>query len=108
MELLEQIEEYLVQTRTSPSTFGRLAIGDPRLVGDLRSGRRVRLKTMQKIQGFLGSSTVKIGLLHNDNQALVVGGGCKPDHSRDSPLDGLVDKRVPFDSAGIRVAEDYE
>jgi len=36
MELLEQIEEYLARTRTSPSTFGRLAVGDPRLVADLR------------------------------------------------------------------------
>ena len=35
MELLEQIEAYLVQSRVAPSRFGRLAAGDPRLVADV-------------------------------------------------------------------------
>lgn len=59
MELLEQIEEYLAQTRTSPSTFGRLAIGDPRLVGDLRSGRRPRQKTLEKVQAYMATASEK-------------------------------------------------
>ena len=53
MELLEQIEEYLARTRTSPSTFGRLAVGDPRLVADLRSGRRPRRRTEERLRGYL-------------------------------------------------------
>lgn len=53
MELLEQIELYLKQTRTSPSTFGRLAVGDPRLVADLRSGRCPRRQTEMRLRGFL-------------------------------------------------------
>jgi hypothetical protein len=32
MELLEQIEEYLARSGVSPSTFGRMAAGDPRLI----------------------------------------------------------------------------
>ena len=56
MELLEQIEAYLAQTRTSPSTFGRHVVADPRFVHDLRDGRRPRHKTCQKVSEFLASS----------------------------------------------------
>lgn len=53
MELLEQIEEYLAQARTSPSTFGRRVVGDPRFVKDLRDGRRPRRKTEERVKRFL-------------------------------------------------------
>ncbi len=56
MELLEQIEAYLAQTRTSPSTFGRLAVGDPRLVADLKSGRRPRRRTEERLRGYLNEA----------------------------------------------------
>ena len=39
MELLEQIETYLVRTKTPPSKFGRMAVGDPRFVETLGSSR---------------------------------------------------------------------
>nr|WP_237438291.1 hypothetical protein [Alteraurantiacibacter buctensis] len=55
MELLEQIEAYLARTQTSPSTFGRLAVGDPRLVSDLKSGRRPRRRTEERLQGYLNA-----------------------------------------------------
>ncbi|QDC36197.1 hypothetical protein FIL70_01985 [Sphingobium fuliginis ATCC 27551] len=55
MELLEQIEAYLAQTRTSPSTFGRLVVGDPRLVSDLKSGRRPRRRTEERLQRYLNA-----------------------------------------------------
>lgn len=58
MELLEQIEAYLVITRTSPSTFGRLAVGDPRLVADLKSGRRPRRRTEERLRGYLNEAEV--------------------------------------------------
>lgn len=53
MELLEQIEAYLVRSGVSPSTFGRLAVGDPRFVNDLRVGRKPRCKTQQRVSEFL-------------------------------------------------------
>ncbi len=56
MELLEQIEEYLARTRTSPSTFGRMAVGDPRLVADLKSGRRPRRRTEERLRGYLNEA----------------------------------------------------
>ena len=59
MELLEQIEAYLAQTHTSPSTFGRLAVGDPRLVADLKSGRRPRRRTEERLRGYLNEAEAK-------------------------------------------------
>lgn len=53
MELLEQIEAYLVRSSVSPSTFGRLAVGDPRFVDDLRLGRRPRRKTELRVREYL-------------------------------------------------------
>ena len=53
MELLEQIEAYLVRTQVPPSTFGRKAVGDPRFVEDLRFGRRPRRKTEEKVRHYL-------------------------------------------------------
>lgn len=48
MSLLGEIELYLRRTGIPPSTFGRRAVRDPRLVRDLRAGRtpgdRVRLR----------------------------------------------------------------
>ncbi len=53
MELLDQIEGYLARTGTKASMFGRLAVGDPRLVQDLREGRRPRRKTQERVRQFL-------------------------------------------------------
>ncbi|PTQ10046.1 hypothetical protein CLG96_12965 [Sphingomonas oleivorans] len=53
MELLEQIETYLVRTGTSASTFGRAVVADPRFVQDLRDGRQPRRRTKQKVSNFL-------------------------------------------------------
>jgi hypothetical protein len=53
MELLEQIEAYIERVRIAPSRFGRMALGDPRFVDDLRSGRKPRRKTQERVQAFL-------------------------------------------------------
>lgn len=37
--LLRRIERFLEESAMPPSVFGRDAVRDPRLVGDLRSGR---------------------------------------------------------------------
>lgn len=53
MELLEQVESYLARTKVPPSTFGRMAVGDPRFVKDLRSGRRARRTTQERVCAYL-------------------------------------------------------
>ncbi len=42
MHLLRSIERYLRESGTKPARFGREAVGDPRLVFDLRRGREPR------------------------------------------------------------------
>jgi hypothetical protein len=41
MSLIAEIERYVRHTGLPETRFGRLAVNDPRLVGDLRRGRRV-------------------------------------------------------------------
>ena len=54
MELLDQIETFLTQQRMPPSKFGRLAVGDPRFVEDLRGGRLPRTKTCERVRHYIG------------------------------------------------------
>ncbi len=56
MKLLERIEKHLKETHMSPSRFGRRAVGDPRFVMDLRAGRRPRLRTLRKVEGYLNQN----------------------------------------------------
>ena len=42
--LMRKIERFLAQTGMPVTKFGRLAAHDPRLVGDLRNGREVRIR----------------------------------------------------------------
>lgn len=60
MKLLEQIEEYLAASSVSPSTFGRQAAGDPRLVADLKSGRRLRQRTEERLRRYLNQAAAKV------------------------------------------------
>ena len=53
MDLLHQIEAYLEVTHTAATTFGRLAVDDPRFVIDLRAGRRPRQKTQERVKQYL-------------------------------------------------------
>lgn len=51
--LLRTIERHLSRTGGTPTRFGRDAIGDPRLVGDLRNGRELRPLTAARVRAFI-------------------------------------------------------
>lgn len=53
MELLEQVESYLARTRVPSSTFGRVVVGDPGFVRDLRAGRHPRRRTEERVRNYL-------------------------------------------------------
>ena len=53
MSMLRKIERFLRATDMPPTKFGRLAINDPRLVGDLRNGRELRTGTAARIDASL-------------------------------------------------------
>lgn len=50
-----EIEKFLQRTRMPHTLFGRLAVGDPRLVRDLRNGREPRAKMVARIEAFLAA-----------------------------------------------------
>ena len=50
MSLLLQIERCLRQSGVAPTTFGRRAVNDPRLIGDLKRGRVLREPTRQRVE----------------------------------------------------------
>ena len=54
--LLIIIDRYLRKTRLPPTKFGRLAVNDPRLVSDIRSGRSVGPKLRARIEAFIAGT----------------------------------------------------
>ena len=53
MSLLGQIDLYLRRTGTPPSTFGRRAVNDPRLVRDMRAGRMPGARVRARVEALL-------------------------------------------------------
>ena len=53
MHLLREIEKFLNRSHTTPTRFGRDALGDPRFVFDLRRGREPRAVTVKRVREFL-------------------------------------------------------
>ncbi|HEY0112194.1 MAG TPA: hypothetical protein VGB59_03470 [Allosphingosinicella sp.] len=56
MELLTQIEEHIKTHRMAPTRFGREAVGDPKLVFQLREGREPRRRTIIRILDYLNDA----------------------------------------------------
>jgi len=56
MSLLIKIDRYLRETTMSATRFGRLAVGDPRLVRDLRRGRQPGRDILARIDAFIDGS----------------------------------------------------
>jgi hypothetical protein len=57
MSLLMIISKHLRASGTPPTRFGRDAAGDPRLVGDLRRGRRVGPKLAARVIAYIEQRT---------------------------------------------------
>ncbi|OAN58896.1 hypothetical protein [Sphingomonas sp. TDK1] len=55
MSLHKEIEAFLERTHMSATRFGRLAAGDPRLVGDLRQGRVPGPVLAARVRAFLAA-----------------------------------------------------
>lgn len=56
MTILMKIDRYLRQTGMPMTRFGRLSVGDPRLVHDLRRGRQPRAPMVSRIERFIDQS----------------------------------------------------
>jgi len=51
--MLNEIEAYLNRTGMAETRFGRLAVKDPRLIGDLRQGRCLGPAIRSRIASFI-------------------------------------------------------
>ena len=55
IDLLAMIEAHCARSGMSKSAFGTEALGDPRLVDDLREGREPRRKTVNRVLAFMAT-----------------------------------------------------
>jgi len=53
--LIRKIEIFLHRTGMRATTFGRLAVRDPRFVFDLRDGRTPRVRTERRVEHFMNT-----------------------------------------------------
>jgi hypothetical protein len=53
MHLMRRIQLFLKRADMTPTRFGREAVGDPRLVGDMKNGRELRETTAARIHAWL-------------------------------------------------------
>ena len=53
--LIRDIERFMRRTGLPPTTFGRLAVADPRLVFDLRNGREPRKGLRLRVEHFMNT-----------------------------------------------------
>ena len=51
--LIRAIDEYCAEQKVAPSTFGRRSVRDPRIVTDLKSGRRISQSREARIWAFM-------------------------------------------------------
>ena len=57
MTVLPKIYKFLRRTGMPATKFGRLAVRDPRLVGDLRNGREPGAHMIARIEAFIDSQS---------------------------------------------------
>ncbi len=53
MHINYHVERFLRQSGLSPTKFGRIAAGDPRLVHDMRNGREIGERMANRLRGFM-------------------------------------------------------
>lgn len=53
--VLRRIQKHLRATGQPPTRFGREAVGDPRIVGDLKNGREPGAAIVARIEAFIAA-----------------------------------------------------
>ncbi|NJS14543.1 MAG: hypothetical protein HC788_07965 [Sphingopyxis sp.] len=51
--LLYRVDRFLKESGMPPTLFGRLAVRDPRLIGDLRNGRQPGPRVVKNVEHFM-------------------------------------------------------
>jgi hypothetical protein len=60
MHIGREVEKFLRRSDMPPTKFGRLAINDPRLVQDLRNGRRPGARVARRITAFIAEQDSRV------------------------------------------------
>jgi hypothetical protein len=55
MYINRKIERFLIEHNYPATKFGRNAIGDPRLLRDIRNGRQLKTATVMRIESFMAA-----------------------------------------------------
>lgn len=55
MSVARKIKRFLKVSGMPETKFGRLALNDPRLVGDMRRGRELGARTVARIEAFIAA-----------------------------------------------------
>jgi hypothetical protein len=58
-ELAEEVAAFMAAKGIRHTTFGKLAVGDPSLISNLREGRELRSKTIRRIRHFMMTGTAQ-------------------------------------------------
>lgn len=85
--LIREIETYCSRQEISKSTFGLRVVNDGKLVGRLKDGKGITLKTITRIQEFLDSQTVQDDddkTTHNKGVVMPAAKKAKPGKSKAS------------------------
>lgn len=53
MTIDQEIQRFLRESGLPPTKFGRLAVKDPRLVGDMRNGRQLGPSVTARVRRFI-------------------------------------------------------
>ncbi len=53
MTLLDEIDNFLTASGMAPSTLGRRAVGSGHIVGRLRAGENVTMRTVERLRDFM-------------------------------------------------------
>jgi sulfate adenylyltransferase subunit 2 len=61
-QFLADINRFLLETKSDPTALGKLALGDPNFVFDLRKGRSPSTRTMDKVRDWIAGQTLPAGL----------------------------------------------
>jgi hypothetical protein len=59
MYLMRRIELFLQRANMAPTRFGRNAVGDPRLISDMKNGRELRESTVHRVVAWLDAQEKK-------------------------------------------------
>ncbi|MGI4813780.1 MAG: hypothetical protein ACRYGG_10660 [Janthinobacterium lividum] len=61
-QVVGEVEDFLSKTRMAPSTLGRLAVHESKIIPRLRSGGNITLGTIERLLAFIADQRAQTGV----------------------------------------------